>query len=314
MAHAQVDRHDFAVCKSWLQRRQARSLGAGYVVLVLFGIAAGLARWALSTSPRTALVAAAVFISPFAFAWLNGRITSVKALGIEVSLHEVTVRVDADVSGAVMVIANTGGSGSPQLLDAFQSAIQNNSRLLQVDLHDDDYWWSTRLFLVAALAFEYTAVEQLLFTRHRHEFVGMASPATVRRQLAAKFPEYEQSYRRMHGKLAEAGTDDEPEGGTQDERAILHAILMAAWSSEFNWQESDVKQVVTSQVLPSWVGDGLDTSSLPDGPLTPLLQFQIISRPVPFTALATNGRLAHVVDRGEVARRIAEAALRLQFQ
>jgi len=66
-----------------------------------------------------------------------------------VSLAEVAVRVNVDVSSAVMVIAHTSGSGSP-LVGSFKSVIKERTRILQLDLRDDDYWWSTRLYLVAS--------------------------------------------------------------------------------------------------------------------------------------------------------------------
>ena len=296
----------FSRCvKSSFRHRHTRSLVAAYLVLLLFGITAGIVRWGLSASPRTALIIAVIVVSPFLFVWLDTRITSVKALGIEVSLQQVTVRVDADVSGAVMVIANTGGSGSPELLDAFQAIIQSNSRLMQIDLRDENYWWSTRLFLVAVLAFEYTSVDQLVFTRHLDEFVGMASPGTVRRHLAVRFPQYDRMYRQMQGNLAQ--------GEIEDERGVLRRILMGAWSDKFQWREHEVMEVVTSRLLTSWLGHDLDTRALESGPLTPLLQFQIISHSAPFTALTSSGRLAHVVDRTEVAKRVAEGALRFQL-
>lgn len=45
------------------------------------------------------------------------------------------------------------------------------------------YWWSTRLFLLAALADDYSNIKQLVFVENDDErsYVGMATPAAVRK-------------------------------------------------------------------------------------------------------------------------------------
>jgi hypothetical protein len=74
-----------------------------------------------------------------------------------------------------MAIAEMGPSGSPSLVTTLRDTISARARLLRLNLRNDDYWWSTRVYLVAALAMDYTNVEQLLFVRGQEErtWIGM---------------------------------------------------------------------------------------------------------------------------------------------
>ena len=85
------------------------------------------------------------------------------------------------------------------------------------------------------------------------------------------------------------------------------------WPGQFGWLEDQTKQIVTSDLLRSWLGTDLDTEALPHGPLTPLLQYQVNMRPRCYTALATEGRLMAVVDKSELATRTTEEVLRRQL-
>src|SRR5205807_9843131 len=59
----------------------------------------------------------------------------------------------------------------------------------------DGYWWTTRLFLLAALAEDFSSIRRLLFSAGvDRRFVGFATPAAVRRALAAATPVLEQVY------------------------------------------------------------------------------------------------------------------------
>lgn len=97
-----------------------------------------------------------------------------------------------------------------------------------------------------------------------------------------------------------------------DADAEITSILMN-WPGQFGWLEDQTKQIVTSDLLRSWLGTDLDTEALPHGPLTPLLQYQVNMRPRCYTALATEGRLMAVVDKSELATRTTEEVLRRQL-
>jgi hypothetical protein len=125
---------------------------AGYIVVGVFGLVAGVAQWGFGVSNSGALVAGAVAAAPIVVAFVGDRITGIKALSVEVSLAQITVPVQVDLTRAVMAIAEMGSSGSPELMATFWEAIRSRVRLLRLNLHEDYYWWSTRIYLVAAQA------------------------------------------------------------------------------------------------------------------------------------------------------------------
>lgn len=192
----------------------------------------------------------------------------------------------------------------------FWDAIRSQARLLRLNLRENDYWWSTRIYLVAALAVDYTKVEQIVFVRGHEErfWVGMVDPSTARDRLAEKFPQYERYYRDARNSAATAGDVSAP----LDPDTEITTILMN-WPGKFGWNEDQAKQIVTSDLLRQWLGADLDTDALPHGPLTPLLRYQVNVRSHRYTALTTDGRLIAVVDKSELAARTTEAILHRQL-
>lgn len=192
----------------------------------------------------------------------------------------------------------------------FRDAIGSQARLLRLNLRNDDYWWSTRVYLAAAIAADYTKVEQLVFVRGQEErlWVGMLDPATTRARLAEVFPQYERNYRTARQDAGNVADVSAP----LDADAEITSILMN-WPGQFGWVEDQAKQIVTSDLLRQWLGTDLDTEALSYGPLTPLLQYQINIRPRRYTGLATGGHLMAVVDKSELATRTTEEVLRRQL-
>lgn len=178
----------------------------------------------------------------------------------------------------------------------------NSSKLLRINLQDDDYWWSTRLFLLAALAEDYTDVEALIFVRAREEriLVGVAAPRAVRMRLTAVFPDYEVAYRKARMESAALGIDNGRE---------VNEILMWRWQSALALPEDNIKVIASSQLLREWLGSDLDTEAVPYGPLTSLLRYRIIARPWRYAALTDRQQLVAVVDRNELAVRSSTVEL-----
>ena len=292
------------------RNRRMRIMMVGYVVVGVFGLVAIVARWGFGVSGSGALVAGVVAAAPIMIALVGDRITGIRAFSVEVSLAQITVPVQIDLTRAVMAIAETGPSGSPELLATLRDAIRAQTRLLRLNLHDDDYWWSTRVYLVSALAADYTKVEQLVFVRVQEErvWIGMIDPLTARERLTEEFPEYERYYRDVRNTAAPADDVNAP----LDRDAEITNILMN-WPGKFNWNEAQAKQIVTSDLVRHWLGADLDTEALPHGPLTPLLQYQVNLRPRRYTALTTDGRLIAVVDKCELATRTTDELLRRQL-
>jgi hypothetical protein len=63
------------------------------------------------------------------------------------------------------------------------------ARALVLQLDDGERWWSTRLFLLASLLQQLTAVRQIVFSDSSGAFSGMASPDAIFGGLSAAFME-----------------------------------------------------------------------------------------------------------------------------
>jgi hypothetical protein len=265
-----------------LRRRRIRIAAAGYAVAAIFAIGTGVVR-ALGAPLGSALVVGALAAAPLAIAFVGERITGVKAFGFEISLKAVEVPIagdDTDVarhfSQAVMegvteehTDDSMVGSEAGGLSNSFTLLIEKGSKLLRINLRDNEYWWSTRIFLVAAIAEDYTDVEALAFVQSgdAQTFVGIASPREVREQLAARFATdgYEGAYRNAHAEAV-------PQAG--DRTSEVDGILQA-WPNKVaehggGRSEYEVTEVVGSNDLRRWLRGVLDTQSVSYGPLTAL--------------------------------------------
>jgi hypothetical protein len=285
--------------------RRVRIAAAGYATVAIFAIGAGVARMAGAT-PGIALAAGGLAAAPLVVAFVGDRISGISAFSVQISLREVTVPIEGDFSDAVM--SNTEmmyQSAVPDLLASIRPLMQDHSKLLAINLGDGNYWWSTRIFLVAALAHDFTEVEALIFVQSGdgQTYVGIASPRATRTQLATAFPQYEIAYRKT---LSEASDFDASHDQEVDE------ILQNRWPTAMP-SEGEIKRIVSSDDLRHWLGRDLDTESLPYGPLTPSLRYRITSRARQYTALTSQRRLMAVVDGNELAIRSANLELETRF-
>jgi hypothetical protein len=296
----QPEQVDHPEQKVWLKPPrpdQVRVAVAGYLVVALLAVGAGLARLA-GASSQIALLAGALLAGPIVVVFVGKRVTGIKAFSVEISLSEVSVTVEGDFGGSVMSVAEMGASAAPDLMGNLQTAIEGHAKLFRLNLRDDTYWWSTRLFLAAALADDYTEVDGFVFVRagdQRH-FVGIASPRAIRFRMAARFPAYEVAYRSIRSDCLAPPL-------SPDRLREVNEILTWRWGAALVPFESDVKQIVGAGELRNWLGADLDTEALRDGPLNALTRYRINQRSQRYTALTDGPRLAAIVDGNEIARR-----------
>jgi hypothetical protein len=277
---------------------------AGYAVMLIFAFGYGLA-WLIGMPIAHAVVAGVVAAAPVIIAVIGERVTGIKAFGVQLNLTEVTAPMAGDNRAVAADLSEVMGQGidtsvvdssssSPGLSRPMDELVRRKSKLVQIDLRNDAYWWPTRLFLVAALAQDYTDVEALVFVRSREQiFVGIAAPRDVRRRLHRTFSSsnYESAYRRARRGTASATTD----------RGDAIAAIIDKWPAAIGELGSEsTGATVSSSALQRWMQDDLDVQSVPSGPLTPHQRFRIVSRPRRYTALTTGDRLDQVVDRNEV--------------
>jgi hypothetical protein len=288
---------------------------AGYAVMAIFAFGYGLA-WLIGMPIAHAVVAGVVAAAPVIIAVIGERVTGIKAFGVQLNLTEVAAPMAGDNRAVAADLSEVMGQGidtsvvdssssSPGLSGPMDELVRKKSKLVQIDLRNNAYWWPTRLFLVAALAQDYTDVEALVFVRSRGEqiFVGIAAPRDVRRRLARTFSSsnYESAYRRARRGTASA---------TADAGDAIAAIIDKWPAAIGEFVSESTADTVSSSALQRWMQDDLDIQSVPSGPLTPHQRFRIVSRPRRYTALTTGERLDQVVDRNEV---VAAAQMERRF-
>lgn len=268
----------------------------GFALLALRLIAAGL-------SPTETLILSAILAAPLALALFWEHIRGLKLGPVEFTITEFSVPIDIDLAVAVQ---EQQGSGTPALVQTIAAAIETHDfRFVQVNLRSTRYWWSTRLFLLAALADEYTDVERLVFVEQdaARIYLGMAKPHAVRRALEQRFPDHEQTFRKVQ---------DAVRAGNPPARMQVENIAYR-WSGSFPKPEEQVMVLVTPTELREWLGEVLVTEARDwDGsPATHALYAKILTCRTDYVPLLRGQRLEKVVNSNDLARRIAKYALKL---
>jgi hypothetical protein len=148
-------------------------------------------------------------------------------------------------------------------------------------------------------------------------YIGMISPRTLRESLTTKFPDLEATYQNVQQSAIN-------KLGLEFSSADLVDEIVEQWTvSQFNRNggvlgEEQVKALVTSRLLSSWleaVGGKLETDYLKwDGsPESALLNYMLVCQRSPYVALVRERKLEKVVDRIDLATRVAESALSRQM-
>jgi hypothetical protein len=197
------------------------------------------------------------------------------------------------------------------LVNLIAAAIaQADLKLVEVNLRCRPYWWTTRLFLLAALTQEYTNVERLLFVKYDalRIFVGTATPASVRRVLGERFPPLEEAFAAL---FANAGPHT-AESKQQEVQQIGFGWPYQKFSKNGAIvSELEFRQKISALTLCEWLGPELQTEARQwsGGPPSKRLYARILDCRAPFVPLLIGPRLAKVVDRSELVERLAVAAV-----
>jgi hypothetical protein len=188
-----------------------------------------------------------------------------------------------------------GSTLLPEIEKQLSAAVAGaqSSELLEVHLGSGETWWSTRLYLLAALASDFVDVRQIVFLAEKRRFIGLASPAATARALAAVHPEIARLYR-----------------PAKDAGSTLRAFSMNVRDLGPGG-ETGVKVWVTERLLREWLGTSLAEGHVESQtkPVTPFLLYRILDRPERFVPIVHGGELAGLVDRLELATRVAKEVL-----
>ena len=162
-------------------------------------------------------------------------------------------------------------------------------------------WWNTRLHLVAALASDFTEIQEFVLLDAEGRFLSITSPVELRRALAKALPKLEMTYLRCR-EMATGGY-----GGEVDRTVACYPTAVVEL---FGGQaEASVKQIMTPlnvrELGLKQLGDVLESSVN----MRSILNADIVRRQVPYVVLMRDGNLEGVIDRMELASRIANAAM-----
>lgn len=188
-----------------------------------------------------------------------------------------------------------------------------SAQLVDIDLGNGLSWWSTRLYLLAALASDYTQVEQLMFANQGF-FIGMASPIDIRRALARLHPVVEAAYRKSFPEPPlvpsllpqQAFPAPEQQEVVQVARNFSLIELPKAIQQYYPglFSEDQIQMWVTKEQLQQWLGLQFHTDSIELQPMDMLMLSQIINSHAPFVAITENGILVQVIDRAALAVKV----------
>ena len=164
-------------------------------------------------------------------------------------------------------------------------------------------WWDTRLHLVSALASDFTDIRQFVLLDTKGGFVTMSSPGEIRRGLAKSKPLFEMVYQNAR-QLAQACPGDEVE-------QIIFNYPSAVSNALGGQLEQNVKQVMVPASIRNLgiKADGEAVEQLLSERQSDLYS-DVLRRRRPFVAVMQGDKLEGIVDRTELAARIAGIMLR----
>ncbi len=169
------------------------------------------------------------------------------------------------------------------------------NQVLMIDLSKTD-WWSTRLYLVAALAERLTHVRRILIVAEDNEFVGLLSTQWSISTLAAKHP----TLAEIDKKLQQRDTM------LPDVDAEIKAVF-ALWKEAFGGsdpkkQEENIKVVLTVDLLRRWFGEAMlqqPVHVLDLSRATVIDLLRILDYPSEFVPVATRRKVPTELEKGE---------------
>lgn len=213
--------------------------------------------------------------------------------------YESTKRVE---SMAAIEQINAAGELGPSYLPNIQQQIEKpgSAEFVAVRLGPTP-WWNTRLHLATALASDFTEICQFVLLDAEGRFLTMASPTEIRRALAKALPKLEIAYLQSREQAC---------GLYGGEVELIISCYPGAVTAVFGQPEANVKQAITPANLRELgikqQGEVLEEFA---AERRPLLNSDIVRRHAPYVLLMRGGNLEGVIDRMELASRIASTAL-----
>ena len=166
--------------------------------------------------------------------------TAIARQGIKKQIVERTLTLEPVADFMVAFAQGSTGVDNPTAPGSIQEMVTNPGNqaapALRIDM-GSTIWWSTRLYLLAALIQSLTSVRQFLFAGAGGHFAAMASPSAVREGLCSSFQE-----------LAEFDSELRQGEISKDiEREIRRTLDL--WNQKIQPREPTLKTGVTAAVL-----------------------------------------------------------------
>ena len=297
----------FATPALSILRRAAPVAVACYFVLVVFGLSWLLLRrrWP-SLSGTAAVTIAALVSAPLAIALIWHRLTGLKAFGVEVSLAQSIVQTSGTTEMVAAITERQYYSGAEHIIEQIRKAVVGGKTdVLEINLRDGTYWWTTRLYLLAALADDFSTIQAFVFVEdgiHRR-FLGFCKPAAVRTAIAEAFPAVAEVYNELKP----------PQGPVLvSMNNIVHPWVAHAFNGT---DEVGYAGKVSSANLSDWLvktreqllTDSIDWVGITD---SQLLREILVGYREQYVALLRNGRLDRIVNRKAFLVQLADRALK----
>jgi hypothetical protein len=222
-----------------------------------------------------------------------------KQVLISVFQLEATKRVDSLAEIEEIKLA-------PQLGPSYFANIEKIEQLVSVEFVairlGPTPWWNTRLHLVSALASDFTEIREFVLLDAENQLLVVTPPAELRRALTKIQPKLELAY--LQSRMSPPG----PIGGS-DVTAIISNYEMSVMTV-FGAPETMVKQVITPINLRELgIKTQAEVVNHSAGERRPLLSADILRSSSPYVVLMQDHNLEGVVDRTQLASRIAKSLL-----
>jgi hypothetical protein len=191
-------------------------------------------------------------------------------------------------------------SGKDAIIEVLQTAIQaaDESKLVRIDLGQNGGWWSTRLHLLAGLLADYTGVEKLVFTENgRH--LGTCGPAETRRALATAFPNVE--------KALDAACPEVRAFDPQEDIPGIVTRFSEALDQEGG--EQNLKRPIAPHLVRNFRGFNDDRLAYVPNSAELQQEKELLRKPYPFVAIEDASGHVTIVNRIQLACRIADLAM-----
>jgi hypothetical protein len=179
-----------------------------------------------------------------------------------------------------------------------------NLKALRIDLQKGDYWWSTRLFFLACIADSLTATQLFIFLEDGDQFLGVATPATVRDRIGRS-----SHLLRDFDQLCQ----NQPVSQHNLDKAIDERAM--AWDKIFrdaNTQEDNVRTTVSRRDLRRWLGDDLVERSIEQEESVQTAGYlrAFLDWPYAVVPVTSGGKLKTIVDHAALTKHLANLYVR----